>query len=213
MPCCVLCAAQLIAQMCLALYKEVFAQTNIAVCHICQPRTSVLEYVNPNVYRMSIQHKYCFEIYATECLCSVKYVNILNGVVMFVARLPQLFSPSFWFCIKLPSGLLWRPGRHVDANLLVSWHRMAPAWREIHPLTPACHEIIEPCTVPDCMLSWCSPNLFHSLIRGFVCRKGTDWAVPGGMTSTFLLSCWCHKEFGWSDFAVSLYQFEDAATA
>lgn len=123
---------------------------------------------------------------------------------MFVAPLLQFFPLCFWAGIRLPSGLPWRPGRQVDANLLVSWHRTAPAWREIHPLTPACQEIIEPCSVPDCMLSWCSPNLFHSLIRGFERRKGNDWAVPGGMTSMFLLSCWCHKEFEWSDFSVSL---------
>lgn len=68
---------------------------------------------------------------------------------------------------------LWRCGRHVDANLLVfSWHRMTPAWRDIRPLTLPCHEIIEPRSVPDCMLSSCSPDLFHSLIRGFECRKG-----------------------------------------
>lgn len=72
---------------------------------------------------------------------------------------------------------------------------MAPAWWGIDPLTPACPEIIEPYSVPDCMLSWCGPNLFHSLIRRFVCRKGTGWAVPGGMTSTVLLLCWCHMEF------------------
>lgn len=119
-----------------------------------------------------------------------------------------LLSMPFWVCIRLPSGLPWRPRRHVDANLLISWHRTAPAWREIHPLTPACHEIIEPCSVPDCMLSWSSPNLFHSLIRGFVCRKGTDWAVPGGMTSMSLLSCWCHMEFERSDFSVSLCQLQ-----
>lgn len=80
-------------------------------------------------------------------------------------------------------------------------------------LTPACHEIIEPYSVPDCMLSWCSPNLFHSLIRGFERRKGTDWVVPGGMTSVSLLSGWCHMEFEWSDFSVSLCQLEDKATA
>lgn len=130
---------------------------------------------------------------------------------MFVAPLLQFFSPCVH--IRLPCGLPWRPGRHVDADLLVSWHRTAPAWREIHPLTPACHEIIELCSVPDCMLSWCSPNLFHSLIKGFECRKGTDWAVPGGMTSMFLLSCWCHMECEWSDFSVSLSQLEDKATA
>lgn len=123
---------------------------------------------------------------------------------MLVAPLLQFFSPCFWVSIRLLSGPPWRPGQHVDAILLVSWHRVAPAWREIHLLTPACHEIIEPCSVPDCMLSWCSPNLFHSLIRGFVCRKGTGWAVPGGMTSTFLLSGWCHMEFEWSHFSISL---------
>lgn len=83
----------------------------------------------------------------------------------------------------------------ADANLLVFWHRTAPAWREILPLTPVCQEIIEPCSVPDCMLSWCRPNLFHSLIRGFVCRKGTEW-VPGGMTSTST-SC-CHADVTWN---------------
>lgn len=83
----------------------------------------------------------------------------------------------------------------VSATRLFFWHRMAPAWWGIDPLTPACPEIIEPYSVPDCMLSWCGPNLFHSLIRRFVCRKGTGWAVPGGMTSTVLLLCWCHMGF------------------
>lgn len=140
----------------------------------------------------------------TEHWCSVKYVNILNGIVLIAAPLLQFFSLLFWVCIRLPSGLPWRPGQHGDANLLVSWHRTSPARREIHALTPACQEIIEPCSVPDCMLSWCSPNLVHSLIRGFECRKGTDWAVPGGMTSMFLLSCWCHMQFKWSDLSVPL---------
>lgn len=131
----------------------------------------------------------------------------------FVGPLLQFFSHCSWVCIRLPSRLPWRPGQHVVANLLVSWHRTTPAWRGTHPLTPACHEIIEPCSVPDCMLSWCSPNLFHSLIRGFVCRKGTDWAVPGGMTSACLLSCWCHVGFEWSDFPLWLCQLADTVTA
>lgn len=132
---------------------------------------------------------------------------------MFVAWWLQSVSPCSWIWIRLPPGLPWRRRPHSGANLLVSWHRMAPAWREIHPLTPACHEIIEPCSVPDCMLSWCSPNLFHSLIRGFDCRKGTEWAVTGGMTSVLLLSWLCHMEFEWSDFSVASHQPEDKAAA
>lgn len=59
----------------------------------------------------------------------------------------------------------------LDANLLVCWHRAAPAWREIHPLTPARQEIMEPSLAADCTLSSCAPNLFHSLIRGFCAQE------------------------------------------
>lgn len=65
-----------------------------------------------------------------------------------------------------------------------------------------CGEIIEACWVPDGMLTWCCTNQFHSLIKGFVCSKGTDCALPGGMMSSFVLPCWCHMEFEWSDFSV-----------
>lgn len=202
----------LIVVICLPLYKVVFAQKNAAVCAICQPRGTVLDYVNPTAYKMSIHHKYCIFNLCDWALMFSQICQYLC-VVMFVAPLLQLLPPCFRACVRLPSGLPWRPGWHVDANLLVSWHRTAPAWKEIDPLTPACHEIIELCSVPDCMLSWCSPNLFHSLIRGFEHRKGTDWAVPGGMTSMFLLSCWCHMEFEWSDFSISLCQLENTANS
>ena len=87
---------------------------------------------------------------------------------------PVALSSCFRVCIRLLSGRPWRPGRHVDANLLFSWHRKVPAWGEMHPPTPACLEIIEPRSVPDCMLSWCCPNLFHSLMRGIWVQEG-DW--------------------------------------
>lgn len=67
---------------------------------------------------------------------------------------------------------MWLGGNQtLDANLLVCWHRAAPAWREIHPLTPVRQEIMEPSSAADCTLSSCGPNLFHSLIRGFSAQE------------------------------------------
>lgn len=108
-----------------------------------------------------------------------------------------LHLSCLWICIKLLSWPPWRLRWHFDANLLVSWNRVTTAWREIHFLTPAYHEIIELCSGLDCMLSGYNPNLFHSLrgwdLRG--CRKQTDWADLGGLMSIFHLSCWCHMKF------------------
>lgn len=129
-------------------------------------------------------------------------MSIFEMVVLTCATpLLQGFILCVWMWIRLPSGLPWRAGPHIDAEHLLFWLRTAPAWKEIYPLTPACHEIIEPCSVPDCTLTWCNLNLFHSLIRRFECRKGTNWAVTGGMTSMLLLSCLCHWDFEWSDFS------------
>lgn len=72
----------------------------------------------------------------------------------------------------------------LDANLLVCWHRAAPVWREMRPLTPARREIMEASTAADCTLSSRGPNSFHSLMRGFfVRRKRSERTLPGGMTS------------------------------
>lgn len=74
--------------------------------------------------------KYCFD----DC-CSLAAV-FLNSEVDKV--------PTLAFMEIFVYTLLQQCSSFLD--------RIAPKQREMHPLTPACHEIIGPCSVPDCML-------------------------------------------------------------
>lgn len=177
----------------LALNQVMFVQECTAVC---QPAGIVLKYLTSFAYIMINPHAHCslnsWDWALVFGQISHCFENVVGWNVCWFLAEALLSMPLT--VLDYPLGFRGDQEDMLMQICLSPWRRTAPARRETHPLTPARHEIIEPCSVPDCMLSWRSPNLFHSLRRGFVCRKRTDWAVPGGMTSMLLLLCWCHRE-------------------